>query len=89
LPEKEEVFNTRWLSNFVILTKVIMREWWKDPSKFQVRSDQIYRTSGIKKVYHLISAMMNQFYGRANVDVFLGTWVPIMYVITTRSTIFN
>lgn len=37
----------------------------------------------------MITAMMNQLYDRADIDVFLGTWVAIMYVIATMGTIFN
>lgn len=59
---KEEAFNTRWLSNFVIMNKDTLREWWQDPSKFQVISDRIYRRDGLNKAYQLIPTMMNQLY---------------------------
>ena len=39
LSERYEVFNTRWLSEFVTLVKDILMECWQDLSKFQVRTD--------------------------------------------------
>lgn len=89
LPKKEEAFNTQWLSNFVIPTKEIFREWWQEPSKLWVRNDQVYRMEGIKKVYQLITAMTNLLYDKPDANASLKAWVPIMYVVATRGTIFN
>ena len=33
--------------------------------------------------------MMNCLYSRAYIDVFHGTWVPIMYAVATKGTVFN
>ena len=89
LLDKEETFNTKWLSYFSVPMKDILMPWWQDLSKFQVKNDPVYRMKFLKKVYHLIAAMMNQLYGRPHNDTFLRTWVPIMYVVATRGTIFN
>src|SRR5699024_9802031 len=89
LHERQEIFNTRWLSNFVMSIKDILREWWQDPSKLRVRADQAYRREGLWKVYQLISAVMCHLYGKVDCDVFHGTWVPLMHVVATRGTIFN
>ena len=83
LPERQELFNTRWLAKFGTPMKVILREWWQDLSKFRVKIDQAYRTEGLHKVYQLIFAVMFWLYGKANYDVFYGTWVPLMYVVAT------
>lgn len=89
LPENQETFNTWWLSNFAMPTRDILREWWQDPSKFRVRTDEVYRTKGLRNVYQLISAMMCHLYGKADCDIFHDTWVPLMYVVTTGGTMFN
>lgn len=87
--EREETFNSIWLSCFLVETKVILRSCWQDPSKFRIKVDQLYRKKGLRKVYQLSDAMMNQLYGIADIDTFLRTWVPIMCIIATRGTIIN
>lgn len=47
LPKKQEVFNTKWLVGFSTPTKDILREWWQDPTKFWVKTDQAYKTKGL------------------------------------------
>jgi len=86
---REETFNTWWLSIFVILVKDILREWWQDPSKFQVRSDQAYRTEGLWKVYQIITTMMCLLYDNADCEVLYETCVPLMHLVTTRGKNFN
>lgn len=73
LPERQEVLNARWLSEFVIPVKDILREWWQDPSKFWVRTYQAYKIEGLRKVYQLIATMMCRLYGKADCDVFYCT----------------
>lgn len=89
LLEKQQTFNTTWLVGFTTPTKDILRDWWQDPEKFRVRTDQAYKTEGLCKVYQLIAVMMSQLYGKGERDVFFGTWVPLMYVVATQGTIFN
>lgn len=89
LPERQQTFNTRWLIGFTTPMKDILREWWQDPEKFRARIDQAYKTEGSCKVYQLIIVMMCRLYGKADCDIFFGTWFPLMYVVATRATIFN
>lgn len=63
LSEKGDTFNTRWMSNFLVAIKDILKSWWHEPSKLWVKADQVYRTEGLRKVYQLMDAMMNQLYG--------------------------
>lgn len=34
LPEKQYIFNTKWLAEFTTPTKDILRGWWQEPVKF-------------------------------------------------------
>lgn len=73
ISERQELFNTRLLSEFVIPVKDILMEWWHHPSKFRVKTDQEYKTEGLHKLYQLISTVMCYLYGKADYDIFYGT----------------
>ena len=66
-----------------------MRGWWEDPEKFRVKNDQEYKTEGLRKVYKFVAAMMCRMYGQPDATTFNGTWVSLMYVVTTYATQFN
>ena len=71
--EKEETFNTRWISEFPVANNDILKSWRQEPSRLWVKADQVYKIDGMRKVHQLMATMMNWLYGRPNVDTFLET----------------
>ena len=89
LPTREQTFNTDLADTHEVPITETLKGWWEDPEKFKVKKDQEYKTEGLRKVYKFVAAMMCRMYRQPDATTFNGTWVSLMYVVTTYGTRFN
>ena len=89
IPTQEKNFNAEWATTHVVPILETLRGWWEDPEKFKFTKDQEYKTTGLKGVYNLVAVMLCRMYGRQDATTFNGTWVSLMYIVTTYGTGFN
>ena len=57
--------------------------------KFRTRPTGEYDTASLRTPYRFISLMLNRIFGRAHGKSFKLEWVPIIFCVATRGTIFN
>ena len=89
LPTWEQTFNTDWAATHPVPITKTLKGRWEDPENFKFKKDQEYKTEGLRKVYKLVGAMTCRMYGQPDAIMFNGTWIPLMYVVTTYGTYFN
>ena len=57
--------------------------------QFHTNPSEEYENSNLRTPYRLLALMLDRIFDRANGKFYKISWVPLIYFVATRGTIFN
>ena len=58
-------------------------------TQFRMKPSREYETANLRTPYRLLALMLNWIFGRANGKIYKISWVPLIYFVATKGSIFN
>lgn len=59
-------------------TRDILKHWVREPSKFRMEPNQIYKTKALRKAYQFLVILTCCLYGQGSTETFPQSWVAML-----------
>ena len=89
LPTSEISMMTRWVKNlefdYIATAKMMVAEG----KTFRNKESREYKTTHLRTPYRLVVLMLNRIFGMADGRTYKFGWIPLIYHLAMKGTIFN
>ena len=89
LPSPQTYLTKGWIKELGLDLVETVKKMMIPGKNFKTRPYGEYETSTLHAPYRFIILMLNRIFGRANGKSFKFGWIPVIYHVATKGTIFN
>ena len=88
-PRMEVSVTTEWVKSLKLYYASNTKMFMVAGNNFKYKKSGEYKTTHLRTPYRLIVLLLNKIYGRANGKFYKFGWIPLIYHIAMKVTVFN